>query len=118
MQDERKIIKVVTSGVPNLYPDVAVYDSTLSKIQDKHPEEFTRIDEVYQTIENPDSVYQSKTNPRSVTLVNNSCTSKGGDPLRVAIKVVSQQEAILSTAHFSSSTDQGQILWSAKYKDE
>lgn len=111
MSKERKIIKVIASGVPELYPPVDIYDTTLEHIKDNHPEEFLRLDEVYSTIEQPDRVHKSKTHPRGLTLINDSCTSSSGDPLRIAIKVVSSTEAILSTAHFSSATDQGQHLW-------
>ena len=112
MSDKSKVIKVVTSGVPELYPDVNIYDTTLEHIKDDHPEEFSHLDIVYQTIEKPHRVHKSKTNPRSVILINEECTSASGDPLRVPIKVISATEAIMSTAYFSSSTDQGPLLWS------
>lgn len=111
MSGTRKVVKVVTSGVPDLYPDVNIYDSTLEHIKSNHPEEFSRLDIVYQTIENPHRVHKSKTHSRSVTLINEECISTGGDPLRVAIKVVSDSEAIMSSAYFSECTDQGQLLW-------
>lgn len=111
MPDDPKVIKVVTSGIPELYPDVCIYDTTLEHIKGGHPEEFSRLSDVYSTIERPDRVHQSKTNPRSVLLINDTCTSDGGDPLRVVVKVVSGTEAIMSTAYFSASTEHGQLLW-------
>lgn len=118
MQDERKVIRVVTSGVPGHYPDVQIYDSTIAKLKDKHPEEHSRIDEIYDTIAKPDRIHKSKTHPTSITLINETSTSQGGDPLRVAVKLTSDgNAAIMSTAHFTSSSDQGQLLWSRE-KDE
>lgn len=103
---------MVESGVPELYPNVAVYDSTLEHMREGgHLQELERIDDVYSCISDPDKVYKSKTHPRSVVAVSETFTSPGGDPLRVPIKVVSPTEAIMSTAHYSGSKDQGELLY-------
>ena len=115
MQDKRKVIRVVASGVPEHYPDVQIYDSTIAKLKDKHPEEYSRLDDIFDTITNPHKIYKSKTHSTSVTLINETSTSKGGDPLRVAVKLTSGGDtAIMSTAHFTSTADQGLLLWSRK----
>ena len=111
MASDRKVVKIVTSGVPHLYPDVHIYDTVLSHISDNHPEEHSRLDDIYQTIEKPDLIYQSKTHNTSVILVNTSSTSASGDPLRVIVKNVSDGTALMSTAYFTSSANQGLLLW-------
>jgi hypothetical protein len=111
MKNPEKPLKTVTSGLPELYPDVEIYASTLEKIKEKHPEEYGLLNEIYHTIEKPDRVHESKTRSNAVTLINEKVTSRGGDPLRVAVKTVEVDRAIMSTAHFSSVTDQGPLLW-------
>jgi hypothetical protein len=110
--DNRKIVKVITSGVPDLVREVQIYDSVLEHIKENHPEEFRRIDEVYSTIQGPTRVHQSKTRENAIVFVNETCVSTGGDPLRVPVKVYSDGSGIMSTANFTSSKDQGELLWS------
>jgi len=106
-----RVVKVIPSGVPELYPDVKIYDTTLEKIRAKHPEEYARLQEIYQTIQAPTRVHKSKTNPRSITLLNSNATSAAGDPLRVPVKIVSDTSAIMTSAYFTEVNDQGPLLW-------
>ena len=111
-QKPRKVVKVVKSGRPEIYPDVQIHDSTLEKLSEFHPEEFSRIDDVYKTIESPDSVYRSRTKPENhVTLLNQQCTTDGGDPLRVVVKLVTDGSALMASAYFTGTTNQGEKLW-------
>jgi hypothetical protein len=110
--DSRRIVQVVTSGAPQLVQRVHIYDSVLRHIEENHPEEFRRILDVYATIEGPTTVHQSRTHSRSIVFVNEGFVSTGGDPLRVPVKVFDDGTGIMSTAYFTSSKDQGEILWS------
>jgi hypothetical protein len=112
------IVKVVTSGVPSIYPDVNVYDTTLEHMADSdHHEELSRLDDVYKIIEDPHQVNESKTNSRCVILTRNDTTSQGSQsPLIVPVKKVSDTEAIMQTAYYASETKLGQLLW--KKEDE
>lgn len=116
-----RVVKVLRSHVPDIYPDVIVHDSTLSHIQAKHPEEYGRLEDVYQTVLEPTRVHQSKTDVNSVVLINDTVTSSSGDPLRVplAIRPVrGKQKAFMKTAYFSSSKSQGTLLWQASDGDD
>lgn len=116
---ERKLIKRVPSGVPELFPDVEVYDTTLLHLAEAgHHQELARIDEVYECISAPERVYKSKTHDRSIVVVNGNLRSPGGDPIRIPIKIVSAEQAIMSTAHFSSSADHGELLWPVKTESD
>lgn len=111
--DNRKVVKVVSSGFPQLVQRVNIYNSVLDKIREKHPEEFSPIDEVYSTIEGDATrIHKSRTNASAVVFVNDEATSTSGDPLRVPVKIYADGSGIMSTAHFTSSKDQGELLWS------
>jgi len=110
--DSRRVVRVVTSGVPQLVQRVEIYDSVLRHIEEQHPEEFRRILDVYSTIAEPTRVHQSRTHSRSILFVSDDFVSTGGDPLRVPVKVFSDGTGIMTTAYFTSSKDQGELLWS------
>jgi hypothetical protein len=111
--DNPKIVRVVTSGFPQFVQRVNVYDTVLEHISEKHPEEFSRINEIYSTIEGAATrIHQSRTNERAIVLVNDDCVSTGGDPIRVPVKVYDDGIGIMSTANFTGSKDQGELLWS------
>jgi hypothetical protein len=114
--DERKVIKTVVSGFTSFVEKVDLYDSTLAHIEKYHPEEYKRLPEIIATIEGSATrIHKSKTHPTSIVLVNDNVTSSAdGDPLRLPIKIYDDKSGILSTAHFTSSTDQGPLLWSKK----
>ena len=104
MAKKPKVVRTVESGVPGIYPAVTIYDEVLNHIETGHPEEFSRIEEVYSTIKSPDAVYRSRTNPKSVLLHNRASTSSSGDPLRVVVKVVSSDEAIMTSTYFAATS--------------
>lgn len=115
-----KVVEVVTSGVPSLYMDVEIYDTVLEKIEANHPVEYAHLDDVKATIRDPHRVHRSKTRPEtSVVLLNTDVTSTGGDPLRVVVKnVASNGTSLMATAHFSSSQDQGELLYERENRNE
>lgn len=82
-------------------------------IEAGHTEESERLDDICTCISDPEEIYQSKTSDRSFCVFNYSFTSPGGDPIRAVVKKVSDEEAILSTAHYHASGDRGELLWSA-----
>ena len=111
---DSKIVEIVSSGVPELVREVYIYDTTKEKIRQKHPREYENWVSVVGTIESPTRVHKSKTHDRSIVFINDAATSPGGDPMRVPVKVMSDGTGIMGTAHYSSSKDQGILLWSNK----
>ena len=106
------VVRLVTSGVPTVYPDVTIFDTVLEHMNDGgHTEELTRLDDVYFVIESPDKVHKSKTNPRSVLLTRNDTTSSNGSKLVVPVKVVGDTEAIMTTAYYCEDNKFGELLW-------
>ncbi len=111
----RSVVKKVKSGAPDIYPDVDIYDSTLTHISEEHADAYAHLESIYESIENPPLIYKSRTNKRSVLVVNKQIVNKHGEPLRIPIKVVSSTEAIMSTALFASSNHyDGELLWKPK----
>lgn len=109
---EDGIVHIVKARNTQYYSTVHIYAGTLGHIIRDHPEEASRLVDVCKTIEAPCRIYQSKTDPeRSLALINDKVTSTGGDPLRVIVKIVSDSEAIMKTAHFCSSNNHGTLLW-------
>lgn len=118
----RKVIKVLPSGVPEIFPDVEVTEQLLFHVEQDHEEEFSRFEDVQTTVADPTWIYQSKTQPKSVVLIKDGFASTSGDPLRVAIKranldgtpIVGEDGtavSIMTSAHYSSSKDQGDLIW-------
>ena len=111
MPNPPKVVEVITSGVPDLVREVHVYDSTREHIRNRHRREFERWEDVRGTIEAATRIHKSKTHPTSIVFVNDNATSTGGDPMRVPVKVMSTDIGIMSTAHFTRTKDQGDLLW-------
>ncbi len=93
---EAKIIRILTSGVPELVSYVEVYSTLLEKLKEKHPEELERFEEVAGTVEQPSKktkIHKSKTHEKSIVFVNPDISSNSGDPVRIPIKVFPDGEA-------------------------
>jgi len=114
----RKLVKTVPSRLQDIYPDVQVYQDELDHSLRDQRDLLIQAEQIFSTIENPTAVHRSKTHPAGMLLVNSDIVSTAGDPLRVAIKVLrdgNTADAFLSTAHFASSKNHGELLWK---KDE
>ncbi len=116
MATNPQIVRTVTSSTfSNYVAEVDVYDTTLVKIAEFHPLEYEQIETVFRTIETDATrLHQSKSNPYALVFINDNVRSPDtGDPLRVIAKVYDDGRGILTTAHYTSSNDQGPLLWSA-----
>ena len=106
-----KFIRAITSGVPELVREVYLSAETDAHIRNDHPAEYRRFGEIVQAVEDPTRIHRSKTNPIAIVFINDRSTSTEGDPLRVPVKVYADGTGIISTAHFSSTSNQGTLLW-------
>jgi hypothetical protein len=111
------VVKVVQSGSP-LYKNVEIFDTVLEHIKEDHPETYDNIHHVIQLIETPSVIHKSKTHKTSVVIVSDEHFSTGGDPLRVIVKNVEGALSVMPSAHYSSSKDQGEVLWKKGGGDE
>ena len=106
-----KVVKVVTSGVKTIYPDVHIYDTALAHIEEDHASAFLVLNDIYRTIEDPEFVQVSTTRPdNSFVLTNTESTDHKGRALRVIVKTDQYGNGILSTALHAKMNQKGAVL--------
>ena len=108
--------RIISTNILTHLKEVRLYDDTVEHVKDEHPEVPIELPSVRDAIERavamPTHVEASRTNPRSVVFVDADSMNKGGDPLRVPVKMV---EGTLSgrvqTAYFGSTSSSVTVVW-------
>ena len=103
---------IASTAVPSGISEVRLYRETWEHIREEHPEVET-VGEmgVLQALQSPSQVFVSSTRPdRSVVFVSDNVTYRD-NPLRVPVKRVDGTSGRVSTAYFSGSSYDGDLLW-------
>lgn len=108
--------KIIRTTVISNVTEVHIYPETIQKIKEGHPEVPVELPSVEAAIENAivNPTHVEKSYNRSYVFVDASSTNWSGDPLRVPVKVVGDEESTssrLKSAYFALADVTDLVIW-------
>jgi hypothetical protein len=111
--DDEPILVITVTSIPGI-TTVHLYEETLLKVQAGHPEVQPLLPSIVTAVSTAltEPTWVEQDRPSTYVIVDESTTNAEGDPLRVAIKVISgTTSARVSTFYFASTEGVANIVW-------